>query len=159
METHPDDLKNLERRLAACVPATAGLDADAMLFAAGRASVRPGASRIAWASLAGCLAALAAILGVWLAAEHRERLTLAQQLRDLTPTQPRPPSLPAEEVPSGSPAPEEPAPNSLFTSRPALEKGLDAWPPADVPRVETPGSVPPDPTVLRVGRPDSLPDL
>ena len=58
-----DDVKGLERRLSEWRPAAAGLDADGVLFAAGRASVRPGWGRIAWPVLSGFLALLAAILG------------------------------------------------------------------------------------------------
>jgi hypothetical protein len=48
----PDELTPLERQLAACRPSAAGLDADAMLFAAGRAAARPGAARHVWPVLA-----------------------------------------------------------------------------------------------------------
>ena len=71
MDTHPDDLSDLERRLAACAPSSAGLDADAMLFAAGRASARRGPSGIPLAGLTACLAALAIVLGVGLRSRAR----------------------------------------------------------------------------------------
>jgi len=52
----PDgELNDLERRLSAWRPAAEGLDPDAVLFAAGRASVRPGPARFAWPALAACL--------------------------------------------------------------------------------------------------------
>jgi hypothetical protein len=152
MDTHPDNLSELERRLAACGPATAGLDADAMLFAAGRASVRPGRMRFIWPSVSAGLAVLAAALGVWLAAERSERLLLAEHLR-------RP--APAPSLPSAPPQPhtaDEPAPNSLLSAHRALEKGLDAWPPLATPDLP-PGPPPADPPVLRVGRYATLPDF
>ena len=66
MQTNPnsaDDLSELERKLAGWRPSTAGLDADRMLFAAGRNSVRPGWGRNASLIAAGCLTLLSAILG------------------------------------------------------------------------------------------------
>jgi hypothetical protein len=155
MDTHPDNLSELERRLAACVPSSVGLDADAMLFAAGRASVRPGPARFLWPGLAACLAALAAALGVWVASERSERLSLAERLRHPGP------------VPAPIPAPPEPPStdeqklksSSVLAARRALEQGLDAWPPALVPRPDLPGPPQPDTPILRVGRSADLPDL
>jgi len=155
MDTHPDDLSEMERRLGACAPAADGLDADAMLFAAGRASARPGPARFVWPALTTCLAALAVGLGAWLAVERAERLSLAERLRQPAPA-PVPSPLPAPPEP---PTADEPAPNSFLAARQALEQGLDAWPPAPVPAAGPPGPLPPDPPVLRVGRPDMLPDL
>lgn len=66
-ETH---LNDLERRLAGWRPATDGLDADAMLFAAGRASVRRGAARFAWPAVA---AGLALALGISETGRNAER--------------------------------------------------------------------------------------
>ncbi len=152
----PDDVSDLERRLAACAPAADGLDADAMLFAAGRASAR---SRFVWPALTACLAALAVVLGVWLVTERAARLDLAQRLERATPA-PLPPVSPAP--PATAPEPptaNEPPANSLLAAHRALEQGLDAWPPATVPTVATPGPLPSDPPTLRVGRPDTLPDL
>src|SRR5438552_19059242 len=85
MSPHPDNLKDLERRLAACAPATGGLDADAMLFAAGRASARRGAARFVWPALTASLAALVVVLGIRLANERSERLALVQRLRPESP--------------------------------------------------------------------------
>jgi hypothetical protein len=162
MDTHPhrpDDLSSLERRLAACAPAAAGLDADAMLFAAGRASARPGPARFVWPALAACLAGLAVVLGTWLAAERSERLALAQRLRQA------PAPVPTPSPPSSSAAPlepstaEEPPPNSLLAAHKALEHGLDAWPAQPVTRTNTTDPPASASHVLQVGRPDRLPDL
>lgn len=70
MDTHanrPEDLNDLERRLAAWQPSRDGLDADAVLFAAGRASVQPRPARFVWPALTTLLTALIVVLGVWLA--------------------------------------------------------------------------------------------
>ncbi len=158
MDTHPrrpDDLSEVERRLAAWEPAADGLDADALLFAAGRASVRPGPARFLWPALTAGMAALAVVLGVWLAAERTERLDLARQLRQPAPAPAPSPAVSPPEPPS---AEEERPPNSLFAARRALELGLDAWPPQAVSRARTPGPTPPDPPVLQVGWRDVLLD-
>ncbi len=155
MDTDPDDLRNLEQRLAACAPASAGLDADAVLFAAGRASVRPGAGRLAWASLAGLLAALSIVLGVWLAAERRERLELAQQIRQLNESRPTPSVPPADQPPTADQVPA----SSPFAIHQLLQRGLDGWPEPPATGTNEPGPPSAEPSVFRVGRPDSLPDL
>jgi hypothetical protein len=125
MEQHsplPDgeDLRALERRLSAWRPAADGLDADAMLFAAGRASARPGRGRFLWPALAACLALTSAGLGVALVREQAERLALARQMPSPTPA----PAI----VPPAPPADEPVAPDSYRASQRALEEGLDAWP-------------------------------
>jgi len=119
MDTHPDDLTDMERRLAAWQPAADGLDADCLMFAAGRASVR---GRVAWPVLAACLALLAAGLGAWGVAERHERQALAQLIRG--PYAPAPAPL-TSEPPS---SPEPPSPYSVLASHRVLERGLDAWP-------------------------------
>jgi hypothetical protein len=155
----PDDLKDLERRLAAYAPSPTGLNADAMLFAAGRASVRPGVARFVWPALTLGLTTLAVVLGVWLATERAERLDLAQQLRQTRPPHvpsPSPPFSPGD-APTERPTEYEPAPNSLLAGHRALEQGLDAWPPQAVAWAEAPGP-PSDAPVLKVGWRDSLLD-
>src|SRR5262249_56763625 len=80
----PDgDLNDLERRLSGWRPAPEGLDPDAVLFAAGRASAQP--NRFAWPALAACFAVLAAALGGWAASERSERLALARLLQQRSP--------------------------------------------------------------------------
>jgi hypothetical protein len=152
----PDDLSALERQLTGCEPATAGLDADAMLFAAGRASARPGPARFAWPALAACLAALAAVLGVWLAAERAERLTLARLLRQQPPA-PVPAPAPPDAVPP-EPTADQPQPSSLLAAHHALEQGLDAWPPQPVAEPDVPGPPAPAQPNLQVGWRDALLD-
>src|SRR5262249_11142884 len=134
-------------------PATAGLDAEAMLFAAGRASVRPARARFVWPALTGCLAVLSVLLGVWLAGERAERVSLTQQLRPQAPAPgPSPPAVLPE-----PPTSDGPNPNSVLAARRALEQGLEAWPPMAT-GAGTPGAGSADSAVLRMGRYDALPD-
>src|SRR5262245_45186807 len=102
------DLNELERRLAAWRPAADGLDPDSVLFAAGRASVRPSPARFAWPALAAGFACVAAVLGAALASERSERMTLALLLEQRTPT-----------AASGSPAEPQPAEAVAVTELPA----------------------------------------
>jgi hypothetical protein len=155
---HPDELSDLERRLAACAPADAGLDADAMLFAAGRASTRPGPARFIWPALAASLAGLAVVLGTWLAAERSERLALAERLRQQPPA-PAPAAPSSSAAPSDPPTADEPQPNSLLAAHRALEQGLDAWAGQPMTRAGATDPPPYASPVLQVGRPDRLPDL
>jgi hypothetical protein len=158
MDTHPDrpdDLSPLERRLSAWRPADAGLDADAMLFAAGRASARPGPGRFVWPALSGLLGVFVVVLGAWLTVERSERLALAQQLRRQTPVVPPSPAAPA--VPVEPNTVDAPMPDSYLSSRQALEKGLEAWPPQSQGRAgSTP--VPVNHRVYQVGNRDILLD-
>ncbi len=144
---HPDDLNEIERLLASRTPAADGLNADAMLFAAGRASARPGLSRFLWPALAACSSALALVLGVWLTVERTERLNLAQQLRQLDVA---PISHPSPTVTPPQTTPEESPPDSYLASRLALEKGLDAWPPRAVGVVESSGPPRPETPTYQV---------
>jgi hypothetical protein len=149
MDTHhPDELRDFERRLSGWRPAPEGLDPDAMLFAAGRASARAGAGRWAWPAAAAALAVLAAALGGWAAVERSERLALARQLETVTPA-PAPEAAPADAAPA-----EEPPPDSYLAARRVLERGIDAWPPPVVARAGPPEPPPPEVPVLQVGRRD-----
>ena len=154
MDADGEDLSGLERRLAGWQPAPDGLDADALLFAAGRASARRGRSRLAWPAAAVCLALLAAGLGVGLARERAERLALARRLEQ----------RPAERAPAARPAPEAPedldhgplAPDSYLAGRRALERDPDGWQP---PRSTTrPAPAVPEPPTLRAWNPGTLPE-
>jgi hypothetical protein len=151
----PEDLKELERRLSAWQPAGEGLDADAVLFAAGRASARPSKARLVWPALTVCLAGLAIVLGACLKTEHAERLALLRQMRQPIPAPPSPPASasPTEPAPS-----EDVPPSSVLAARRALEYGLDAWPEQAMARAETPAAPLPNPLVLHVGQRDLLLD-
>ena len=126
----PNDASELERRLIAWMPATAGLDADAMLFAAGRATARRGP----WGTL--CVAGLVVVLGAWLAVERTERLRLERL--------PRPAPATTAEWP----------PASYGAARAALASDLDAWPPQAIPEAAPAGA--PEPPPLRVRGFDDL---
>lgn len=162
MDTHPDrpeDLNALERRLSAWQPDSEGLDADAVLFAAGRASLRRGPARFAWPAMTALLTVLTVILSLKLASERNERLALARRLRGEPPAAPTVnPSLPpaANTAPAGSPGPDVMPPDSYLASRRALEKGLDAWPSRIVVRTGTPDPSSADPPILRLGQRDAL---
>jgi hypothetical protein len=84
-ESNPDNLSDLEQRLAAWKPATQGLKYEDMLFAAGRASARSGRAKLVWPIASACLAVVSIGLGVRLGAEHRERLALVRQLDQRVP--------------------------------------------------------------------------
>ncbi len=95
-DLRPEDLKALEQRLRSWRPSDQGLDADAVLFAAGRASARrPVVRRFAWPALAAALALAAAGLAVWGALERQERQELLARLN---------------ETPSGRPSPQQQEP-------------------------------------------------
>ena len=116
--TQRSDLSDLERRLANCKPAADGLDADAMLFAAGRAATQPGPARFLWPTLTAGLAALSLILGVWLANERAERLALLRQHQQSVPAPvPAPsPAAPLGPVPSTA---DQPSTSSLLAAHQA----------------------------------------
>jgi hypothetical protein len=141
MDAHarnPDDLTDLERRLAGWRPDAAGLDPDAMLFAAGRASVRPGPGRFVWPAVAGCLAVAAVALGGWAAAERKERLALARLLEKPAPAAPA-------VAPEPSPSPAPPVPGSYLAVTRLIRQDPDAWlarAPAGAPPARPPAAPP-----------------
>ncbi len=163
MDTHsnrPEDLTAVESRLSAWQPAREGLDADAVLFAAGRASVRPGPVRFVWPALTVLMTALTGVLGLWLADERSERVALARQLQE----RPLAPAVNPSILPTSvttleeSPSTDELPADSYLSSRRALEEGLDAWPSRVVVRsgpIDTSFTNPP---ILRVGQRDALPE-
>jgi hypothetical protein len=77
---HEDDLSEFERHLAGWRPSPGGLDADAMLFAAGRAAGRRGRGQLLWPVLCALLTVQAVGLGVWGVTERAERLALASRI-------------------------------------------------------------------------------
>jgi hypothetical protein len=150
MDTHtprPDDLNDLELRLTAWQPSAAGLDADALLFAAGRASVRPGAGRFAWPAVAACLALTTVSLGVWLRVERSERLALARLVQPSVPTLAVAPTPPVPVTPPAEPL----SPNGYLTVRRRAESDLDTWLARSAPPTEPPAAPPDFRTVLRSG--------
>jgi hypothetical protein len=161
MDAHSDrseDLDALERRLSAWEPSSEGLDADAVLFAAGRASVRPKPTRFAWPALTVLMTALSVVLGLSLADERNERLALTLRLQERPPA----PAVNPSPLPAANIAPEEPLrsdelpPDSYLVSRRALEKGLDAWPIRAVVSAGTTAPSVSNPPILRLGQRDAL---
>jgi hypothetical protein len=129
----PNDLNDLERRLSAWQPAGDQLNAEAMLFAAGRAAGRGGSGRFVWPALACLMTGLSAVLGVWLASERHEKQMLAQRLQERSPAS-FPASAPAVNAPDEPSMEDQPSPDSYFAAHRALEQGLDAWPPLVIAR-------------------------
>jgi hypothetical protein len=144
MDAHPDDLNDLERRLAAWQPAADGLDADRLLFDAGRAAASARSRRIHLAHLV-----LATFCFVWAVFEHHERLSLERRVRELSAPSPTAPA-----VPEPSLSPEPPSPHSLLASHRVLDRGLDAWPAPTAPGPESPPA--PARPILRAGQTDAL---
>jgi hypothetical protein len=146
-----DDLKKLERQLAAWQPASEGLDADAMLFAAGRASARGGKAWLAWPIVSACLAAAVVALGAGLATERSERLALVRQLQQ----RPHQVAPAADETP----ATDAPAPDAYLVLLREWEQHPNDW----GGRAPATGQVPkrpaaPEPPTPRAWPPDGLPD-
>jgi hypothetical protein len=159
MDTRPDDLNDFERRLAALAPAGAGLDADAMLFAAGRASAQAGLRLLALRVLTAFLALLAVGLGAWGFNERVERMTLAEQLEQAM----RQPAAipPAESLPRLAPetaSADQPGADSVLASHQTLENGLDGLPVMTF-DPSPPGSVPAQVPILRARSTESWPGL
>jgi hypothetical protein len=114
-----DDLNDVERRLAGWRPAAAGLDADAMLFAAGQAAAPRGRGRLLWPALCAVLTIQAAVLGAWGLSERAERQLLASRLREQVPSGKLPP---ADMVASYTPSP-----NDYFHLRRQAEEDPNPW--------------------------------
>jgi hypothetical protein len=137
---HPDDLTDLERRLTDWRPDAAGLDPDAMLFAAGRASVRPNATRFVWPTIAACMTVVAIGMGGWAARERSGRLELARLVQKPEPNAPEPPTAP-------EPSPQPPAAGSYFAMSRLMRQDPDAFlaraPEGAVPAVKPSASAPP----------------
>jgi hypothetical protein len=152
-DPHTDDnLSRLENRLAGWQPTAAGLDADALLYAAGRASARPPQSGFVWPVLAGALTFVSLGLGGWLTVERGERLALAESLhRQNSPKVPDAVANLATNSDDCSP------PGYLVVRNIVTQEGLDAWP-------KPPQNIgPPDPAfsnkpIPQVWRRDGLPD-
>jgi hypothetical protein len=101
----PEGLNAFESRLAAWRPVSDGLDADRLMFAAGRASVR---GRLAWPTAAVSLALMSLCLGqrlLWERAEHWTDRVAMQGRIDLL-TQSIAPQLPAPQASASSNLPD-----------------------------------------------------
>lgn len=144
------DLNELERRLAGWQPATAGLDRDRMLFAAGRNSASRGWKKLAWPALTGSLAILATVLGISLV---RERAVHPQFVSGLKPAR-----LDIHHrhvvIPDNASGAEPPAPASYLATSHLLSDGLDQWP--ILAKVESPGPSSADQPILRATSTDDV---
>jgi hypothetical protein len=132
----PDHLTPLERQLAACRPSTAGLDPDAMLFAAGQAAAQR--RGLAWPVVAAAFAGLSLVLTGGLMSERSERLALANRLQDqlFAAGTPRPPVVkPSAELPA----------DSYLAARRMLEGDVDDWQVRDEPPGDGRPAPPPEP--------------
>jgi hypothetical protein len=137
----PDELTLLERQLAACRPSAAGLDADAMLFAAGRAVAERRRPELAWPAVACGFAVLAlGLAGGWVL-ERAERVALANRLQGhrLAAEMPRPPAVTRTA---------ELAPDSYLAARRMIDRDVDVAQVADD-RPDDDGPAPPSEPVLR----------
>ena len=74
----PDDLNELESRLASWQPSAHRLESDRMLFAAGQAAAAKNTACLAWQAVSGALALLTIVLGIQLSMEHERHM--AQQI-------------------------------------------------------------------------------
>lgn len=150
---HEDDLNAVERRLAGWRPAGRGLDADAMLFAAGQAAARRGRGRLLWPALCALLAVQVAALSAWGLAERSECRTLASRLRERAPAPDVPPPAP---VVQAAPEPSyTPSPDDYFHLLRRVEQDPNGWlastEPTGPPALGPPA---PEPPVLKAGQRD-----
>jgi hypothetical protein len=149
-----DDLNDVERRLKGWPPSTDGLDADAMLFAAGLAAGRPGRNRFLAPALCGLLAALALGLGAWGLTERAERLALASRFVDHGPASNR--SAVAAGAVLSEPSSAN-SPESYLNLRRIMEQDPSSWLASLEPTgPQRMGPAPPQPAIFRAGQRDAL---
>jgi hypothetical protein len=141
-----NDLSGIERTMAGWQPSTAGLDTDAMLFAAGQAAAAGRRGRYLWPALCAFLAIQTTGLAIWGLREHSEREVLARRLGDHTPAAQVPP---ADVVASYSPSP-----NDYIHLRQRAEHDQRLWLAAE--HAEAAGGPGLDPAILRAGERERL---
>lgn len=135
---HAEELTPLEQQLAACQPSADGLDADAMLFAAGRAAAQP-RRPVVLPALACGFAVLSLVLACGLVSERSERIALAGQLRHSAVVVDTPaPTIGPSPLPTVSS-------DSYLATRRMVEQGIDAWPTQDAGPAESSPINPPSP--------------
>jgi hypothetical protein len=149
-----DNLSDVEKRLRAWQPAGTGLDADAMLYAAGKAEARGAVrGRAVWLMVACVLGISTAGFGSQLLVERAERQALAHEFR-LRSGRPVPPVAPLPEVPRGGQT--MPENGYLGVRNLVLEKGVEAWPVTNLPPDNPQDPPVPHLPVLQVGSRDGL---
>jgi hypothetical protein len=147
--SNTDDLNELERRLANWTPMQEGLNTDAMLFAAGRASARGSKTRLAWPMVSGGLAVVIVFLGIRLSAERTERLALLQELDVRLADIPR-----AADNAAPAPLSEPGARNAYIVLLREWERRPGEWPMNSGVQVEEPnGTALPEVNILRAWQP------
>jgi hypothetical protein len=147
-----DNLNDFERRLAGWRPTVEGLDAHAMLFAAGHAAGQRGRARLLWPALCVVLAVQVAGLSMWGLSERAERQALASQLRERPPAR----NTPAETLDTVLPeSAYTPSPEDYLHLRQRMEQDpsrlLLSFSPTGSQPLEPP---PPNPPILRAGQRD-----
>jgi hypothetical protein len=147
MHTNPEDLNALEQQLASWKPDPTGLDSDAMLFAAGRASAKYGLSRFVWPLWSFVLLGVAGTFAILWHNERTEKQLLTERLQQQSNMPAISGSLPSTPI---EPQVSELAPNSLLATHRALETGLESWSPVST--SVDPHHASPSPNVLRVGQ-------
>jgi hypothetical protein len=152
---HEPELNAVERALAGLAPSAGALDRDALMFAAGQASARPGWG---WPCATAGSALAAAVLGAVLLLRPApdpvvRTITVTVPARDAGTTPPRPPEQPAAPdegrplAPKASPLPRG---TDYLTVRRAVERWGDAGlptaplPAEDAPARADPFDLPPD---------------
>jgi hypothetical protein len=151
---HEDDLNDLESRLSGWRPGNEGLDAAAMLYAAGVAEGRRGRSTLLWPAACVLLAGLAAGLGGWGLAERAERQALASRLRDRAPTPRESPATAVAVVPEPF---DRPSPDGYLSLRRRMEQDPNRWLAPLQPEGPLP-TPPPEPAILHGGQRDGTID-
>ena len=153
---HEDDLSEFERHLAGWQPASDGLSADAMLFAAGQAAGRRGRSQLLWPIMCALLTVQAAGLGVWGLSERGDAQALASRLSERAPTPSAPPATVADVRESSY----EPTPADYLSMRRLMEQDPNGWLASRQPAgLQALGPPPPSPAILTPRQRDGLFDL
>jgi hypothetical protein len=143
---HEDNLNALEHLLSGWRPGDEGLDADAMLFAAGLAAGQRGRARFVAPVLCGLLAVLALALGLWGLHERSERQALASRLHEQVPAPRAAPPVGSDVDPASS---YEPSANDYLSMRRRMEDDPGGWLAYMQPvGHQPPGRPPPQPAIL-----------
>jgi hypothetical protein len=148
-----DDLSDLERRLSGWRPGVEGLDADAMLYAAGLAAGRRGGSRLVLPAICGVLAMAVVGLAAWGLSEHAERRALDDRLAKLQSV-PSAPTARSEPIPPESPY--TPSPSAYFTLRRQMEQEPNRWMVSLPSNGSSALEAPPQPDIYKIGQIDRL---